>query len=656
MANSPLRANTSANISKENANDSGELELSDSQGDEIVSNPGAKTPVWKLFGFPGNGNGAPRTKGKVVCRLCRKEMPYKNNTTNLYVHLERHHKEEHTKLRPTISSQSDKDPETPMKQSTMPERLRKLQPLDKTTTRYKQLVSAMVQFISQDMQPIAVVDGSGFRNLMAVAEPRFVVPSRTYFMQTEIPRLYADIKQKVQSVVSSAPFHCITTDMWTSQHQVKGYLTLTTHFIDSEWALHSFVLATLEVPMEHTAENIGKVMTDVLFEYDISEKIIAATTDNGTNVIKAVNQLNFLHMPCVGHTLNLAVKKCFELSQVSKALARIRKLVGHFHRSTKAMSNLSEKQKLLGIKSHHLINDCVTRWGSTYSMLTRFIEQQQAICAVMLEGSSRDDRHLMPTDAEISVAEELIVVLKAFHDATEIISGEKYPTIGIVKPLLKKLEVTLATREDDSSLVKQIKGVIQKDIGQRYQGEDISTLLKVAMFLEPRFKEMPFLNRAEKHQVKEIVKFELQRFIEQTVELHAEDAPTTLPESEPSHPPAKKKKLELFFEDIMHSSSREGEADASIEGVANAEVDRYIAESPEKLDCKNPLTWWKSRDSCYKYLPLLAQKVLSVTATSVASERIFSTAGNIINEKRSRLTPENVNKLIFLHENMNRLH
>ena len=100
--------------------------------------------------------------------------------------------------------------------------------------------------------------------------------------------------------------------------------------------------------------------------------------------------------------------------------------------------------------------------------------------------------------------------------------------------LLKKLEVTLATREYDSSSVKQIKGVIQKDIGQRYQSEDISTLLKVAMLLEPRFKEMPFLNRAEKQQVKEIVKFEFQRFIEWTVELHVEDAPT-LPESEPSY-------------------------------------------------------------------------------------------------------------------------
>ena len=64
----------------------------------------------------------------------------------------------------------------------------------------------------------------------------------------------------------------------------------------------------------------------------------------------------------------------------------------------------------------------------------------------------------MPTDAEISVAEELIVVLKAFHDATEIISGEKYPTIGTVRPLLKKIESVLAIKENDSTLVKQIKG------------------------------------------------------------------------------------------------------------------------------------------------------------------------------------------------------
>ena len=74
-----------------------------------------------------------------------------------------------------------------MKQSAMLECLHKLQPLDKTTTRYKQLVSsAMVWSTYQDKQPIAVVDGSSFCNLMAIAEPWFVMSSCTYFMQTEI--------------------------------------------------------------------------------------------------------------------------------------------------------------------------------------------------------------------------------------------------------------------------------------------------------------------------------------------------------------------------------------------------------------------------------------------------------------------------------------
>ena len=39
-------------------------------------------------------------------------------------------------------------------------------------------------------------------------------------------------------------------------------------------------------------------------------------------------------------------------------------------------------------------------------------------------------------------------------------------------------------------------------------------------------------------------------------------------------------------------------------------------------------------------------------STSVRSEEIFSVAGNILIEKRNRLLPENVDKLVFLHENM----
>ena len=87
--------------------------------------------------------------------------------------------------------------------------------------------------------------------------------------------------------------------------------------------------------------------------------------------------------------------------------------------------------------------------------------QQQPVCAVLLESQRRDYRQLMPTDNEISTAEELVAVLETVNDATEIVSGEKYPTIGIVKPLLHKLlSSTLAAKDTDNALTKSIKNVL----------------------------------------------------------------------------------------------------------------------------------------------------------------------------------------------------
>ena len=87
-------------------------------------------------------------------------------------------------------------------------------------------------------------------------------------------------------------------------------------------------------------------------------------------------------------------------------LARVRKLVKHFHKSSKATYKLAEKQQLLDVPQHKLKGDCVTRWGSTYTMLERLLEQQQAICAVLPESENRDVKLLMPSSEEFAVAEE----------------------------------------------------------------------------------------------------------------------------------------------------------------------------------------------------------------------------------------------------------
>jgi primosomal protein N' len=34
----------------------------------------------------------------------------------------------------------------------------------------------------------------------------------------------------------------VTTDMWTANHQKKGYMTVTVHYVDESWNLKSYLL------------------------------------------------------------------------------------------------------------------------------------------------------------------------------------------------------------------------------------------------------------------------------------------------------------------------------------------------------------------------------------------------------------------------------
>ncbi|CAI6377512.1 unnamed protein product [Macrosiphum euphorbiae] len=76
----------------------------------------------------------------------------------------------------------------------------------------------------------------------------------------------------------------------------------------------------------------------------------------------------------------------------------------------------------------------------------------------------------------------------------------------------------------------------------------------------------------------------------------------------------------------------------------------YLAEPQLRFDL-DPFEWWNTRTIKYPIISECAKKYLTIPATSVNSERCFSTAGNIVTPKRSCLLPENVNTLVFLYQN-----
>ena len=57
-------------------------------------------------------------------------------------------------------------------------------------------------------------------------------------------------------------------------------------------------------------------------------------------------------------------------------------------------------------------------------------------------------------------------------------------------------------------------------------------------------------------------------------------------------------------------------------------------------------------EECGPRVPLesLTRRVLAIPATSAAPERLFSSSGNTMTKKRTRLTCDNLEELVFLHE------
>lgn len=66
----------------------------------------------------------------------------------------------------------------------------------------------------------------------------------------------------------------------------------------------------------------------------------------------------------------------------------------------------------------------------------------------------------------------------------------------------------------------------------------------------------------------------------------------------------------------------------------------------------DPISFWKNHSTVLAPLTEIALKYACIPATSVPSERIFSKAGQIVSQRRNRLSPKNVNILIFLNKNL----
>ncbi|KAL0392708.1 UNVERIFIED_CONTAM: hypothetical protein Sradi_2493600 [Sesamum radiatum] len=102
---------------------------------------------------------------------------------------------------------------------------------------------------------LLMIEHIGFRRYVASIQPCFNTVSINT-VKSDIIRIYNDEKVKCYQVLDKLKYRvAITTDMWTSSNTKKGYMAVTTYFVDDSWTLRSCILRFVYVPALHVADH-----------------------------------------------------------------------------------------------------------------------------------------------------------------------------------------------------------------------------------------------------------------------------------------------------------------------------------------------------------------------------------------------------------------
>lgn len=294
-----------------------------------------------------------------------------------------------------------------------------------------------------------------------------------------------------------------------------------------------------------------------------------------------------------------------------------------------------------------------------------------------------------------TVVEDLTTLLKPFMVAQKLLEGHTYVTISLVPYMIYKMRKGLceAIEAHESEYVRSISNlmlltfnkhfgtgidgtVAQENLieGARRRPKGISMLALMASLLDPRMKGGVGISPADNLFVIERIRDEMRLIameeVSQMEDQHAV-ANTKNTALQPEQFELREGRrirnadddVDMFDELNEHFRNQQQQqvneptnaAGVALDEAIDAELTLYKGEPSISLkdhegNYRNPLFWWSVHQRKYKYLSILASRLLCIPATSAPSERVFSAAGLTITKDRARLASDTANELIFLHE------
>ncbi|XP_067211677.1 zinc finger BED domain-containing protein 4-like [Linepithema humile] len=494
-------------------------------------------------------------------------------------------------------------------------------------TKAAEFTNNLIFMIAKDNLPFATVEKQGFKTFMKIVAPLYKIPSRKKITSL-IEEKYEFLSGMIKTQFLNIKNLCLTTDIWTDTINTKSFLGLTAHYILKE-TYKTVTIGVTELNDRHTSDNIKMWLLNIIREWNIdTENIIIVVSDNAANMKKAITEAfgTEKHLACFAHTLNLIPSNIIKNDgTVNEFCKKVKNIITYFKHSVVAADELRAQSTL------KLIQSVETRWNSTYDMLERFIELADKISSILLKQPTAP---IMLTAFELQAAKEFVQLLKPFNEATKIICGEHYLTGSKVIPIINTLKNKLHMLAPNTEIGIHFKHELQRQFSKRFNDIEKNHTLAISTILDPRFKNINFSDEiACAYSINKIT---------QMININTKESDTC------DYQNAQNDSMEtdnfwIYHQYLINKSKHMSKNNDST--IAD-ELKYYLNQPPIKMD-DNPLQYWLI--NMHSGLKDIALKYLSIIATSVPSERLFSRAGNIITEDRNRITSEHLQQLLFLN-------
>ena len=650
----------------------------------VKPSSGKKDPFWTDFGFyPFKLSKVVNVSETVVCKLCF-EM-YKNNDgvdpsvwevgvskeqtpTHLRAHFRTHHNDvyqarlvEETKREQAISNTN----------------------LDKhiAVSRQKVVEEKLLDFIHNNMQPFSVVEDHDFRQYSAALNAHAPVFSVEYISEQMAKRAIED-RLFLQTYFTEQKRTGLTVaaDCWTSNNN-ETYMIFTASWVDANWQRHFITLDCVLFEGHTTADDISDKLQAVIASFDISsDQVICVVQDNEPSNNAAGRLIPWEWVGCSDHIIEMILGVVLKHASVQKDLEACRALITQVTGSSQLASQLQLQQESMNPNTTPLsiIQDVRTRWSSTHAMLDRLYALRRYLQALhslqLLEKSLTEDQW--------ELVGCLTTILKPFAKIQEFLEASSYLTASwvpyVVFQIRKMLTKLCADLEGKSGVYAKLHslavamkdkfesrwgtGGVHQTIGRRLVRVGVPRPVWICAAVDIRTKELRFLSEQERVAVNQMLTDEVVKLLK--TKKPAVPSPSTATSKQVDDKVARNQVAILnCFEDFTEYFGASSTTSATTNNEVTAIDDSETLERArvavaawaqvQQADMKehiDPLRWWQTQEASHPYIAAVAMRYFSIVATSAECERAASTAGRVVEDRRSKLSPENVRNLVFLHD------